>query len=129
MRRQINSLKDIPSNILYSWKCIALLTEFNTFEIQVVQDESVKLLIRYLILVLQSTDGQRGSLEEKVYKKLEKIYIQNSKKLGDQQLENLIEQKKAKYDLILFKHTFMKYQMMLVRHKISFMAFCKQMTI
>jgi hypothetical protein len=54
----LNELKDIP---FYSWQCITLVLEHRDVDLVILDEDDMKLLLKFLIHSLYTIDGRRDS--------------------------------------------------------------------
>lgn len=63
MRKHISSMEvpQLRSLPFYSWQCITIMTEARDLNLVIKNETDMKFLLEFLIVSLQTVDGQRGS--------------------------------------------------------------------
>jgi hypothetical protein len=125
LRKHFNSLstqelKDLP---FYCWECVTLQLTHRDVDIVIRDQKEMDKLLTYLVHNLRTMDGKRDSAN----KILAAIYKDSDRKVGNKKLSQV--EIIASNEHHLFQKVMMKYKVMRIRAKISFMALQKRMTI
>lgn len=132
MRKHINcanpaGIKKIP---FYNWQCLSLQRSNRMVDLVIPDEGDMNILLKFLIAKMRTLDGTRGSANKilaLMQKKGEADFMSKSGKnfVSDSvryQIKQTCEHK-------LFRKVYLKYIIMRVRSKISYIAFIKRMTI
>lgn len=113
--------KQIP---FYAWQCVTLQLETRDVDLVVQSEKDMDALLMILIHATKTVDGNKGSLAA-----VEKFVLTQkarmNKKKGKLEQAEVTDQDKT----CIFYSTLMKFRLMRIRSKISFMAFEKNVTI
>ena len=132
LRKHINSLNDEQFKALpfYSWQCITLQLKHRDVDLVIRDQRDMERLLKVLIHAMKTMDGRRDSAKH-ILSTLNRQEIQRFKyKVSDGTIK---EQDKRKI-IQLNEHKFyqkimMKYKIMTIRSKISYIACLNMMTI
>ena len=132
LRKHINSMSDseLASMPFYSWNCLTLSLDHRDVELVVRDESDMNQILKYLIHRLRTLDGTRGTAEKI-------IELMNKQSLADLKKEvgRDVISKTKEHQLIqqneqaVFRKVLMKYKIMRIRSKISFIALQKSMTV
>lgn len=111
--------KDVP---WYSWECLSLQLKHRDVDIVIRDQENMTKLLKFLIYSMDTIDGEKGSSIP-----YQTFLVENLKK--NKATDTSEEEIEFKVRHQLMKKTALKYSILRIRQKISFMAFMKKMTI
>lgn len=141
----------------FSWQCLTLVFSTRTVDLVIRNDRQMDVLVRYLVQVLSTVDGNRNSanfyIESAVINEIQRREKRLNKKtnrirqkiLGkgplasDEEFDETLqiqylseeEKEKIRYEKSkeIFRQTMFKYTLMRVRAKIGYHAFQRRMTV
>ena len=141
----------------FSWQCLTLVFSTRTVDLVIRDDRQMDLLVRYLVQVLNTVDGNRNSAnfyiesavineiqrrEKRLNKKTNRIrqkILDNGPLASDEEFDETLqiqylseeEKQKIRYEKSkeIYRQTMFKYTLMRVRAKIGYHAFQRRMTV
>ena len=125
LRKHFNSLmrEDLEDLPFYSWQCLTLVLQRREVNLVIPDKDQLEMLLKFLIHKMRTLNGSKGTAN-KILRLLNERAIATYKK---QQQKRVISES-TKHWLIsineqsLFRKVYLKYLIMRVRQKISFMA-------
>ena len=127
----INTPRDKLNSIpFYCWNCITLQLPHRDVDLVIKCDVHMKMFIRFLVYTLKTIDGNkdsaRGILDALLKQDLEAFSTKTGRVLiSESRRHNFLQ----KNEYRIFRQINMKYTIMRIRMKISYMAFEKQVTL
>jgi hypothetical protein len=125
-RKHVNALPPdqidlVPFN---SWDCITLQLKHRDVDLVIRSGTQMNMFLKFLIYSLETFDGKRGSASQLV-KCLIRQEIRRLKKEQNRQVISAAKRQeiREKSEYTVFKRVYHKYQVLKIRHKISFSAF------
>lgn len=120
-------LKDLP---FYSWQCLTLQLGNRDVDLVIKDEQQMDCFLKYLVHNLRTLDGNRNSAN-KVLKLMNEQSIKDYKRSSGKTLvsDSVMYNIKQTNEHVLFRKVYLKYLIMRIRAKISFMALERRMTI
>lgn len=132
LRKHICTLDDeqLRSLPFYSWQCLTLQLKNRDVDLVIRDKDNMELLLKFLIYAMKTMDGSRDSAK-KILDTLNKQNIQTYKyKVSDGTIKpNDVKKIIACNEHKFYQKVLMKYKIMTIRGKISYIACLKMMTI
>lgn len=132
LRKHFNSLgkDDLHDLPFYSWQCLTLVLDRREINLVITDKSQMDMLLKFLIHRMRTLDGKAGSanklLDTMNEKDITNYKRTNQKKVISEVTKHLI---RSQNEHMIFRKVFLKYLVMRVRSKISFMAFFERQTI
>lgn len=131
-RKHINAMPPdkictLPFN---SWDCITLQLKHRDVDLVIRSGKQMNMFLKFLIYSLRTFDGKRGTAKDLV-KALQRQEVRRLKKEQGRQVisESKRQEIKERSEYTVYRRVYFKYQVLKIRHKISYSAFEKRMTI
>lgn len=116
--------------LFYSWECLTLDVGNRDLDLVVRSEKHMKQILKFLIYSLRTMDGRRGTADKMLNLMNQQSFKEHRITHGLSILPKSVKQKIVeKNEHNLFRKVYMKYLILKVRAKISYMAFIKRMTI
>jgi hypothetical protein len=118
LTQKVKIMKNFP---FYSWECITILLPQRQVNLIIRDQKSMNALLQFLIFRLKTIDGQKNS----GIKVIEELVRQKVKELGKEPSSSELQEIELKIRHQLARQVFSKYNIMRIRHKISYHAMLK----
>lgn len=126
LRKHINSLdnEELEKVPFQSWNCLTLTLSHRDIDLVIKDDKDMDRLLKFLIYKMQTIDGNKGSS----VKILEVLNKQRIKILRQKQKNGKISTDEKHYltlknEYNLYRKVMLKYKIMRIRNKISYIAY------
>lgn len=132
LRKHFNSLNkiELQNAAFHSWECLSLQMAHRDVDVVIKDLYQMNMLLKFLIHSLRTIDGYRGTADpvlEVLNKQSTMEYLKkNNRDRVSESVRLRLIQTNEHY---LFRKVYIKFLIMRVRAKISFMALSKRMTI
>ena len=124
-----DDLKDLP---FYSWQCITLYLSHREVDLVIPDQRDMSYFLRFLIYKLRTVNGQRGSAEpllDLANQQSLRNHKQRSNMSGYKVSDSIVGNIESQNENQVFRKVYLKYLVMRVRAKISFIALEKRLTV
>ena len=133
LRKHFNSMT--PENInldapFYAWECLSIDMGNRDVDLVIRNEKHMKYVLKFIISGMRTLDGRKGTankildvLNEQTFEK----YKQANNKVHIE--ESIKRQMILENEHMVFKKVYLKYLILKIRAKISYIAFVKKMTI
>jgi len=132
LRKHVNSLekKELDFLPFYSWECLTLQLSHRDVDLVIRNESQMNCLLKLLIHSMRTMDGHKGTADkmlEAMNKQSKEEYLKHT---GKQLISESVAQKiKQSNEHLLFRKVYLKYLILRIRAKISFMALKKRQTV
>lgn len=132
LRKHINSLnrEELKKLPFYSWNCITLKLRRRYVDLVIKDDKQMSIFVKFLVYSLYTLNGVKNSARSLLHS-LNDLAIEKLKKeTGQVWISNSHQEKiSATNEHKIFHQISVKYQVMKIRAKISYMALLRCMTV
>ena len=125
LRKHVNQIRrqDLDRLPFHSWNCLTLQLAKRDVDLVIKDEKDMDMILKFLIYSLRTIDGRRGTADSI----LNKLQIESKQQFREMKKRNTISKMREHQfmqlnEMKVFGKIFLKYKVMIIRAKISFMA-------